>query len=115
MKSILRAYLCTASACGMMGLELAGWAATRGRAVLLLPSTWILDPDKAPEGFRRLAADDRAILAEDSPRRRAEGEKEIRFPVMIEGELGGDWRVVRDSDWLEYVRSNEEEETTSTP
>lgn len=94
---MLRAYLCTKALCAMMGTDLAQWAATKERAVLILPGSWLSDPSKAPEGFARLVREDRKTIYKSGT---------IDFPVLVEdpvNEKGGP-RVVRDSDWLAFSR-----------
>jgi hypothetical protein len=80
-----------------MALELAGWAAKKKRAVLILPSAWLLNPEEAPDGFRRLAK-------RDSEEARLRGE--LSFPVMLIDNLRpeGGTRVITEGDWLAFVK-----------
>ncbi len=96
----LRAYLCTKATCGMMGIDLAAWSAEHSQAVLILPASWLLDPDEAPEKYRVRAENDRE-KALATP-----GMKELAFPIMFaeDEDPGAETRVIRETDWLEFTR-----------
>lgn len=89
----LRAYLCTAGTCGMFGMDLAQLAAGSERPILILPASWLLEPRKAPEGFRRLLRDDRRAIKDTG---------EIRFPIVVSGDPEEGFVVVRDENWLAF-------------
>jgi len=89
---MLRAYVCTKPECAHMAYTLAGYVAQLGRAVLLLPSVWLEDPESAAEGYRRQAREDAEIVAAHDVK---------AFPVMVQGDLAEN-QVVTEGDWLEF-------------
>lgn len=97
-RGMLRAYLCSKGTCSLMGMDLAAWAAEKERPVLILPGSWLLDPESAPEGFRRIAREDRELFGRQAGRK-------LSFPIMFEEHPAPAVdRIVGPEQWLEFNR-----------